>query len=126
MAFWGFKLVGAAMSQVALAPASPEPGCLDGCDPPLQRLWGPDAPRNMPESRARSRGNLKRMMIGLFIAAQVGGTTDRSVCSNPSRFLKKQSVPSRSGVSSSTCAKCATSKIGSFAMAAKRCLLQDP
>ena len=77
------------MSEVALAPASPEPGCLDGSDPPLQRLWRPDAPRNMPESRARSRGNLKRMMIGLFIAAQVGGTTRPLGLFQPEQILEE-------------------------------------
>ena len=94
----GSKLVGAAMSQVAIHPASPEPGRLDCCDPPLQRLWRPDAPCDMPESRAPSFGNLQRMMILLFIAAQVGRVSRPLVSSNPSRSLKKPNVSSRSGV----------------------------
>jgi hypothetical protein len=59
------------MSDVAIDPASPEPGCLDGCNPPLQGLWASGTPRDMSQSGARRRGHLQRMMVLLFIAAEI-------------------------------------------------------
>jgi hypothetical protein len=60
------------MPDVAIDPASPEPGRLDGCDPPLQGLWASGTPRDMPQSGAGRRGHLQRMVILLLIAAEVG------------------------------------------------------
>ena len=59
------------MSHVAINPASPKPGLLDGSNPPFQSLWTSGTPRDMPQPGARRRGHLQRMMVLLLIAAEI-------------------------------------------------------
>ena len=77
------------MSRVALAPASPEPGFFDGCDAPLECLRAASAPGDMPEARARGRGDLQGMMILFFIAAQVGRASRPLSLLQPEQVLKE-------------------------------------
>jgi hypothetical protein len=59
------------MPDVAVYPAPPEPGRLDGCNPPLQRLRASGTPSDMPQPGTRSGSHLQRMMVLFLIAAEI-------------------------------------------------------
>jgi hypothetical protein len=56
------KPIGTAMPNVAIKPTSSEPGCLDGGDPPFQRLRASGTPRDMSQPGAWRHGHLKAFL----------------------------------------------------------------